>query len=288
MAVLTVGVLLMALSLALLVQVKAADLPLTLSTQVLEGTDQICPPQEEREEIRSQIALNVSTLLRDVVVPILDPPIPCGGDGWVRVAHLDMSDPSESCPTPWQLYTAPQRACGAGGGPRCGGVTYSSNGAQYSQVCGRIFAFPRSTVQAFRGGQYSIDEYYVDGVSVTHGSPRQHIWTFAAGNGGNAVYKCPCDGGDPTIPSFVGDDYFCEGSQESSSGSTTDVILWDGEDCVPDSDCCSFNSPPQFTVQLPATTSNDIEVRICSGRLPSTGGANSEDTPIVLMEIYVK
>ena len=26
----------------------------------------------------------------------------------------------------------------------------------------------------------TIDDAYVDGVSLTHGSPQQHIWTFAA------------------------------------------------------------------------------------------------------------
>ena len=181
-----------------------------------------------------------------------------------------------------------QRGCGKQNGPRCDGVTHSSSGMEYSQVCGRIFVFPQSTVQAFRGGQQSIDSYYVDGVSVTHGSPRQHMWSFAASNAGNAVYKCPCDGSvDPRVPAFVGDDYFCEGSQVGVPESDTDVILWDGKDCLPDSCCCSFNTPPVFTVQLPATTNDDLEVRICSGAT-SVGGFNTENTPITLMEIYVK
>ena len=33
----------------------------------------------------------------------------------------------------------------------------------------------------FRTLEHTIDQAYVDGLSVTHGSPRQHIWSFAAG-----------------------------------------------------------------------------------------------------------
>ena len=59
----------------------------------------------------------------------------------------------------------------------------------------------------------SIDGPYVDGVSLTYGSPRQHIWTFAAGQSefSNVNDNCPCDVTiNITIPPFVGGDYFCE------------------------------------------------------------------------------
>lgn len=282
MATLTQVFLLVFLGSTLFIQVEAV---IRFPGQILTSTNGVCPLQEQREEIRRQVSANLTTLIQNEVLDLL---IPCGGSGWVRVAYLNMSDPSQSCPSAWRLFTAPQRGCGKQNGPRCDGVTYSSNGMEYSQVCGRIFAFPQSTVQAFRGGQRSIDSYYVDGVSITHGSPRQHIWSFAAGNVGNAVYICPCDGSvDPRVPAFVGYSYFCEGSQVSVPGSDTDVILWDGKNCLPDSDCCTFNTPPVFTIQLPATTNDDLEVRICSGAT-SAGGFNAENTPITLMEIYVK
>ena len=39
--------------------------------------------------------------------------------------------------------------------------------------------------------------HYVDGVSITYGTPRRHIWTYASGlsddgNNNNGVYNCPC------------------------------------------------------------------------------------------------
>ena len=68
-------------------------------------------------------------------------------------------------------------------------------------------------------GIQSIDTYYVDGESLTHGSsPRQHIWTFASAvneNDQNADSKCPCTNTAissmvPPPTQFVGDDYFCD------------------------------------------------------------------------------
>ena len=61
----------------------------------------------------------------------------------------------------------------------------------------------------------TIDGAYVTGVSVTHGSPRQHIWTFAAGFSDNDTRwlseLCPCNpNSDASVPSFVGEDYFCD------------------------------------------------------------------------------
>ena len=60
----------------------------------------------------------------------------------------------------------------------------------------------------------SLNTYYVEGVSVTHGSPRQHIWTFATGVDEQTRYSygiCPCvtrSIAGSRIPSFVGQNYF--------------------------------------------------------------------------------
>ena len=51
-------------------------------------------------------------------------------------------------------------------------------------------------VSGSQTGATSIDQVYVAGVSITHGGPRTHIWSFAAGsNNGNLsdVSRCPCD-----------------------------------------------------------------------------------------------
>ena len=60
----------------------------------------------------------------------------------------------------------------------------------------------------------SINGNYVDGISITLGSSRKHVWTYAAGLSDNydcKDYNSPCattPGCSP--PAFVGNDYYCE------------------------------------------------------------------------------
>ena len=108
----------------------------------------------------------------------------------------------------------------------------------------------------------------MDGVSLTHGDPRQHIWTFAAAADETPTNTCPCLDGDLSTgrqpPSFVGNDYFCDtGSRETyTSRLYVEDPLWDGAGCGPQSTCCSFNNPPWFYKQLPRPTTDDIEMRV--------------------------
>ena len=182
-------------------------------------------------------------------------------------------------------------------GASCEGLTYSTGSEQYDQVCGRIIGYQIGTEDAFIDGAVrSIDTSYVDGVSVTYGSPRQHIWTFAAGLDegtihGHTTSTCPCVTGSTAgnlIPSFVGQNYFCESGITQWNGRfgvfwPNGDPLWDGQGCGPTSSCCTFNSPPWFNVVLSSPTTDDIEVRICD-----RGDARSEDSPIQLIELYVK
>ena len=264
-------------------------LPLTYPGQVLQGDgSQSCPSEEQREIVRNEIRNTTRSLLRGSVVPLLQP---CGGSSWRRVAYLNMSDPSRQCPSVWREHTTPHRVCGRRStGASCEGLTYTTGSVQYDQVCGRIIGYQIGSTEAFHSG-VSINSYYLEGVSVTHGSSRQHIWSFAADVGELlSAASCPCVTGSTNgnrIPSFVGQNYFCE------TGVTRDYIagrfypngdpLWDGQGCGPTSSCCTFNSPPWFNVQLSSPTTDDIEVRICGDQ-----GIGNEDSPIQLIELYVK
>ena len=218
----------------------------------------------------------------------------CGGTGgWRRVVYLDMTDNTTNCPSGWQLTGHSKRTCGrvSSGHLTCDSVTFPVSGGDYTRVCGRINAYQYRATDAFEayddGLRTTINGSYVSGVSLTHGSPRQHIWTFAAGISESAHTRddaCPCDATiDITTPPFVGGDYFCESGRPSRSvnGFFPDDPLWDGEGCSASSTCCSFNSPPYFTKQLPSPTTDDIEARICQW-----GG--SEDTPIEFIKLYVQ
>ena len=232
---------------------------LTYPVQVLQGDgSQTCPSEAQRETVRNEIKNATRDLLQELPASFY-----CGGSGWRRVAYLNMSDSSQQCPSVWQEITTPHRTCGRRStGADCEGLTYTTGSEQYDQVCGRIISYQLGHTDSFNGAGYSINSYYVEGISVTHGSPRQHIWTFAAGydelTGGSS--RCPCVTGSTSgsrIPSFVGQNYFCEsGLTRYSNGINYPFFsngdpLWDGQGCGLNSTCCTFNSPPWFSVQLP-------------------------------------
>ena len=218
----------------------------------------------------------------------------CGCDGpstWTRVAFLNMSDPNEDCPDPWMQFLLPDPACGPPprGGSRS--VAFPSYGHEYSRVCGRILGYQNGFTLAFVGiiyYSYSIDQPYMDGVSLTHGSvgAREHIWSFVSAGSEYQVSRqnCACARHNwPHNTSFVGNDYFCDTANERGEINPTpsDDPLWDGAGCSVSSTCCQFNNPPWFCKALSQPTTDDLEVRICSR-------GQYANTPIALLEIYVQ
>ena len=216
----------------------------------------------------------------------------CGTEGgWTRLAYLDMSDSAKTCPSGFKLYESNGvRACGKGtSGGGCQSVKFPSNGINYSQVCGRVVGYQYGTTDAVsrvqRSGRDDINSYYVDGVSITHGSPRKHIWTLMSGfseSGISTCCNCPCSQGTVTKPqSFVGNDYFCE-SGADQGGLRTQDPLWDGKGCGSlESNCCSVPGLPWFNKMLDSTTTDNIELRLCADE-------SDEDVPLSFYELYVK
>ena len=222
----------------------------------------------------------------------------CNGvaGGWMKIVSLNMTTGCSTCPRGLRTLSDPQRLCAMNtDSPGCSSTVLQVQGVQYSRVCGKIIGYQQKTPDAFypynHNGQ-TIDSHYVDGISITHGSPRKHIWTFAA-----AVHEynshqgsvCPCtntrNSEHASIPPFVGHDYFCDTGSENYAQSIFygDDPLWDGEGCGQFSTCCSLNSPPWFMKQLPSPTSDDIEMRLCADE-----NRDNEDITIETLEIYVQ
>jgi dynein heavy chain len=172
----------------------------------------------------------------------------------------------------------------------CHQGTISAHDLSYSEVCGKIIAYQVGSPDAFDRAfsLRRIDDNYVDGISLTHGSPRQHIWTFAAGNSiRNSGNSCPCISGGTPPPSFVGEDYFCETANKNVTSPINTQLylepLWDGAGCGTQNACCSFNTPPWFYKQLPQPTTDDIEMRVCTNEPRS-----NEDIAIQIIDIYIQ
>ena len=196
----------------------------------------------------------------------------------MRVASVNMTDSSNSCPSGLRTLTEPRRLCAMNiNGAGCSSAVLPVEGVQYSRVCGQIIGYQQETPDAFypyyHHGQTTIDSYYVEGISLTHGSsPRKHIWTFAVAlheYNTHSSSVCPCTNTRNTnpsaVPPFVGHDYFCDTGSENRFQYIFygDDPLWDGEGCGQFNTCCDWNNPPWFMKDMSPTT-DDIEIRLCS------------------------
>ena len=227
----------------------------------------------------------------------------CGsGGGWTRLAYLDMSDATQNCPSGFRLYqSGGVRACGR---PvtnigSCVSVQFPSNGISYSQVCGRVVGYQYHSPDAvhdFHGSNHNnLNGDYVDGVSITRGSPRQHVWTLIAGytqfksESISPTFSCPCFAGSvQQIQSFIGNHSFCESgnpAEVATNALYTSDPLWDGQGCGSDETaCCSVPGLPWFHRDYGNTSTTDyVELRVCGDE-----DTANEDVPVGYYEIYVK
>jgi len=229
--------------------------------------------------------------------------------GRTQVAFTNMSDSSQSCPSGLAEVTHNGvRVCQRMTNFACDSTNFSVP-FSYNKVCGRIVGYQVGSTDAFCPFQevchyrsffpsslqaYTIDDAYVDGLSLTHGHPREHIWTFAAAISdvyNMPAYACPCTRAGLSaivIPPFVGNDYFCDtGNHENRYNNGHfygDDPLWDGAGCGATGTCCSFNTPPWFTKQLPSPTNDPLELRSCGDQQANT----DENVGIQLFELYVQ
>ena len=201
------------------------------------------------------------------------------GQEWLEI---NMSDPQQTFPYPLTTLTTPLRMCVGEISVGCSSVQYSSMGLNFTQVCGQAIGYMYSTpdgldaISTFK----NIDSPYVDGLSITYGSPRHHLWTYAAG----VSSRCLCQANNRASPppSFVGQHYYCDGPERYTATWYTQYPLWDGEDCPTGNTCCDPPNLPWFHRTLDTATTDDIEVRWCRDQVDS-----DEDIGVVLLELYV-
>ena len=208
---------------------------------------------------------------------------------WKRIVSFNISAGDE-CPTGWSKSShsgisfcrSPSDSVG------CYSTTFSTT-MNYTRVCGRARGYQKGTPDGSLSN--NINGVYADGLSITHGTPRQHIWTYIAGHSDYGNFHtgshCPCalvPGRSP--PSFVGTNYYCE----SGSNNTNDINmyylsdpLWDGDGCSSGNTCCSNINLPWFQYQLSQMTEDDIEVRICRDE-----GFFNEEVLIDILELYIQ
>ena len=217
----------------------------------------------------------------------------CGSTtgGWTRVAHINMTSPEGTCPSPLETIASP-RSCSRSEGVGCSSVYFSTFGVPFTQVCGRAIGYQYKSPDAFAAFRtigMDIDSPYIDGLSITYDSaPRRHLWTYAAGHSDSGFIgpaTCPCaaaSGVQP--PSFVGDHYYCESGnvgQVEDQWYANDP-LWDGDGCPSGNTCCDPPNLPWFNRMIDPPSTADIELRLCQDQTSA-----DEDVAVELFELYV-
>ena len=216
------------------------------------------------------------------------------------MAYVNMSQSGATCPQGLtQTTLSGLTLCGRNGPAGCQSTVFSTLELNYSQVCGQLRGYQYGTPNAFekyyeKPSAQTIDSAYVDGVSITYGSPtRKHIWTYA--NGLNLMFPgvpetdCPCNTGNAVVPPlFVGSDYYCETGDNDKTCCTYEIFgfdpLWDGQQCPgEEAPCCTHPNMPWFKKTLSETTTENIELRVCGD-----DGIDNEDTPLQVIKLFVR
>ena len=176
----------------------------------------------------------------------------CGNTtgGWTRVAYINMTDPTETCPGGLKYISTPKRMCGQSTSKTgCSSMRLPAYEGSYTKVCGRALGYQYYGTLAFYYYYLGLVYIYAAGLSVTYGNPRHHVWTFASGLSKDRTdyrARCPCAlpplRGPTSPPSFVGSHFFCESGATVTGNYTPewymDDPLWDGKGCVEGSTCC--------------------------------------------------
>ena len=201
-------------------------------------------------------------------------------NGYRKVAELNtnVTGNTTQCPPGFELVLDPISCRSTTASAGCTSVIYHHNGiAPYSEITGKIIAHQYLNPDAFapfslsQGRSASLDGYYVDGVSLTYGNPRKHIWTFTAGIVANNVSCGRCNFFKPW---FVENYFSCEINDVCNSNTPyCNDPLWDGKQCI---------GSAAFYRELPEPTVDGIEMRVCRDQ-----NRNDEDILLTLIELYV-
>ena len=219
----------------------------------------------------------------------------CGGQGgWMRVAHVNMSQSGASCPQGLtQKNMSGQTLCGKNSAG-CQGTFFSAQGLSYSRVCGQLRGYQFGAPDAFHNynanPSLGLSDTYVDGASITYDTTvPKHIWTYATGGllGSDCTSSCPCNANSAVqVPLYVGSDYYCETGNNAAGFSHIffhNDPLWDGQQCVGvEAPCCTHPNMPWFTKTLGETTTEDIQLRLCNNE-----GISDEETLLQFIALYV-
>ena len=177
--------------------------------------------------------------------------------GEIRITKLNKTGNFTQCFSGMKPYSVNASSCVArSDSATCSHTIFSTHNIPYSRVCGFVRAYGVGTADGFSSSSYSINDNYVDGISLSYGSfpNRKHIHTFTA----STHSRCYSN-----KPSFVRN-YNCLRVETTGSSFCTRCTKYFGAD-------------------LGSLITEDIEMRVCRDQSRS-----DEDVVIEDLEIYVQ
>ena len=215
----------------------------------------------------------------------------CGEGTWMRIIFFDMTQAFSECPSPLRMFVEDGRKYCRRASSGCTSVYFDSLHQQYTEVCGMVVAYQYGHTDAFSSSSTSINGTYLEGISITHKSPRQHLWSYVVGykaaptSQGSSNCPCTAQGTTSTVPSFIGSDYYCSSGDDGGGGPLYPSPLWRtyGPSCVSGSTCCDNPDQPWFKKKLTWPANEDVEMRWCASVSPT-----DEATATTRVELYVR
>ena len=64
----------------------------------------------------------------------------------------------------------------------CYSAIFTTYNITFNKICGQVKGYQKGNTDGFlssRDNAKSINDHYVDGLSITLGNPRKHVWTYA-------------------------------------------------------------------------------------------------------------
>ena len=205
----------------------------------------------------------------------------CGNitGGWMRAAYIDMTNENNTCPQGLNYTVVNSTSlCTRSDTTNfhvCSSVTFPTHGVPYKKVCGKAHGYQFYYAFAFRSDQNTLNSSYVSGLSVTYGSPRNHIWTLQQ-DGHQVLTTLPQTPTPAPVPIILSlfqmhphlweKIIFCESGENSIFGYPEEVWylddpLWDSQGCPSGSTCCDRGGP-WFTTTLSQEVRDDVEMRM--------------------------
>lgn len=201
---------------------------------------------------------------------------------WREIAYIDttVATANDQCQQYGlrRVYSdEKQVACGKPVEKNCSVHVFDING-KYSHVCGRVRGYQLKETRGFEvepdENKKNINSRYADGVLITRGNPRQHLWTYAASTPKD---NCPCKNTaerDPYIPLVSGANYSCE-----STRTDWNQPLWDRPEHTVEDENCKGHVNGWFYRNV-EETNESIEVRWC--------GPEKDDIVTDKLQIWVQ